>query len=788
VTEHFLLPDPSGIGARRVRPPFGFTPPRNPRRHGQALEQQLEAASPARPLRVADGVDPRYVFKLRSQSGFTESLLDGRQLQLLAEGQQSTYFVLADDGGVAFSKALESYAAGEDVDGGSGPLKSLYNNIDLIEPYGPNDRRGPGMDDLPAQGPILIDVTIWPSETYPEAVERADLLALVLQEIDGSELVRSVSARLSVVRCSLDRSRIDDLLDLYVVQSVRTPPVPYIDPSDWRDVDAEAIDVEWEESAPIGVLDDLPDTTHPVLKDHVRISSAPIVDGVAWAPSSQHGNLVSGLALGGAFAAPLRGGAAIEITGDVVVARVLESDASRGQDATRFPPDVLPMPLILESIRHLHEQGIRVFNLSFGYDEDYRPSHVGDLSEALDSLARELDVVIVVAAGNATMPGQVVDEPFNVRTGYPGYVDRADQGLAQPANAANLITVGGVAPGDAAWLRDPKQIATKAIAGVGEISPFSRTGPGFGKGDKRVNKPDFVAFAGNVVVTDTGMVNVRDQSSGVLSTASMPTGSFFHMAHGTSFASPKVAADAAAVLHRYPDASSNMVRALLASAARPTVGGDKISDARLRHRRYGFGFINRDDALDSGPLRATMTFDGDMQVDTTVLHPVPIPRSFALPRSSSRSIRVALAYDPPVRRGRREYTAATMAMDIYRNVTLEQLQERLRLQDPDDEQPLFSDRRRLSTQFQPSMNTWSESTLQVRQWQPKIMEVDDGDIYFIAVTHKTRTWFRSRDDYPRQRYALTVSLEDEGRLELDLETELTQQISLPARVRQQARS
>jgi hypothetical protein len=696
--------------------------------------------------------------------------------------------VLADDGGVAFSKALEAYAAGEDVDGASGPLKSLYNNIDLIEAYGPDDRRGPGMDDLPDQGQIIVDVTLWPSETYSEATERADLLALVMQEIDGTELARSISARLSIVRCSLERSRVDALLDLYVVQSIRTPPVPYIDPSDWRDLDAEAIDIEWEESAPIGVLDDLPDITHPVLKDHVRVSNAPIVSGVSWAPPSQHGNIVSGLALDGSFAAPVRDGAAIEISGDVVVARVLESDTARGQDATRFPPGVLPMPLILESIRHLHRQGIRVFNLSFGYDEDYRPSHVGDLSEALDGLARELDVVIVVAAGNATMPGQVAKEPFDVQHGYPGYVDRVDQGLAQPANAANLITVGGIAPGDAAWLRDPKQIGTQAVAGVGEISPFSRTGPGFGKGENRINKPDFVAYAGNVVVNDTGMVNVRDQSSGVLSTAAMPTGSLFHMAHGTSFASPRVAADAAAVFHRYPDASSNMVRALLASAARPTVGGDRIDDARLRHKRYGFGFISRRDALDSGARRATMTYDGAMEADTTVLHPIPIPRSFALPRSSSRSIRVALAFNPPVRRGRREYTAATMAMDIYRNVSLEQLQERLRLQDPDNEQPLFKDRRRLKDQFRPSMNTWSESTLQVRQWQPKIMEVDDGDVYYIAVTHKTRPWYRGRVDYPRQEYALTVSLEDEARLELDLETVLTQQVSLPARVRQQVRS
>ncbi len=788
MTEHFLLPEPSRVGLRRVSPGFGRTPSRNPRRHGEALTEQLATSLPREPLRVADGVDPRFVFKLRSDSGFPESVLEGRELHLLAEGRESTYFVLAEDGGEAFTAALTAYAEGDDIEGASGPLKSLYNNIDAISPYGPDDRRGPGMANLPVEGRLILDVTLWPSEDRSEALERVELLRLVLQEEDAQEVTSTVSARLSIVRCSIDRASVDALLDLYVVQTVRTPPLPYIDPSDWREIDADSLEIEWQESAPIGVLDDLPDVNHPVLRGHVEVSTAPITGGYAWASPSHHGTLVSGLALGRSFVKSVRDGLPVQLNGNVIVARVLESDSARGSDATRFPRSLLPTALVTQSIRHLHGLGVRVFNLSFGYSTDVRASHVGDMSEELDNLARELDVVIVVSSGNATLPLSRSGPLFDVIDDYPEYVDREGHALAQPANAANLITVGGIAPSDAPWLRNNSQIGTTAVAGVGEISPFSRTGPGFGKKPKRMNKPDFVEFAGNAVVDDIGMVSQKDQGSGVLSTASLTTGPFFQMVHGTSFASPVVAADAAAVLHRYPESSSNLIRALLASSARPTNAGLLVKEDHIRHNRYGFGTVRRDDALDSSPLRATMTYDGALAVDSTVLHPIPIPTDFALPRSATRRVRVALAFDPPVRRTRREYTAATMSLDIYRSVTLEELEDRLRRQDPENPQPLFSGKRRLATQFRPSMTAWSESTLQVREWAPTSMDPDDGDTYYLAVTHKARPWFRDRDDYTTQRYAVAVSLEDQGRIELDLETMLTQQITVPARVRARART
>lgn len=123
-----------------------------------------------------------------------------------------------------------------------------------------------------------------------------------------------------------------------------------------------------------------------------------------------------------------------------------------------------------------------------------------------------------------------------------------------------------------------------------------------------------------------------------------------------------------------------------------------------------------------------------------------------------------------------------MVTDAYRAVSMDALIERLRQQDPDDPQPLFADRRRL-TKFVPPHTAHRESTLQVKDWHPTVMDPDDGDAYFVVVTHKTRTWFRDRPDYLQQSYALAVSLFDEARTELDLTVAVTQTVSVQARTR-----
>ncbi|WP_243227429.1 S8 family peptidase [Microbacterium sp. CIAB417] len=730
-----------------------------------------------------DGVDARFVFKIKSEAGFADDhILSLRELEVLGTDDSATYFVLAEDGGRAFAAALERYGQGEDVEGGAGALKSLYNKIDSIAIYGPDDRRGPGVEDLPEVGLVTLDVTVWPSHDMSEALHRLALLELRVNELGGQIVAQSSIPRFTAARIKIDVAALTPLLALYIIESVRTPPVPFIDPSDWRGIEAETLSVEWSDSAPVGVLDDLPSSSHPLLEGHIRVHASPIALGRSWRAPGPHGTMVAGIALAPDIAGDLRAGPIVRVMGSVDAIRVLEP-VDGNPEATQFPPEVLPASLVVDSIRRLHAQGnVRVFNLSFGFDRDYGASHVGEFSEMLDELARELNIVIVVAAGNISVPFDgVLASGHHVADDYPSHLHLREHQLAQPANAAIAVTVGGIAHSDAPAERNPPRLGDRAIAHVGHVSPFSRTGPGHGQLANRMNKPDFVAAAGNVIIDDTGFANIRDQGTGVLGPASRASGPLFRMGHGTSFATPAVSRAAAAVLHEYPDASANLVRALLASAAELPAGANDL-DEKTRHARYGFGVVRLSEAVASRPQRVTMTYEGEMAVDTSVIHPIPIPRGFSLPRSSSRTIRIALAFDPPVRRTRREYTAATMVTDAYRNVDVDSLMERLSQQDPDNPQPLFGDRRRLQN-FRPPHTAHRESTLQVKDWRPTVLEADDGDAYFVVLTHRTRTWFRDREDYRSQPYALTVTLLDEARTELDLAMAVTQTVTVRARNR-----
>ncbi len=170
-----------------------------------------------------------------------------------------------------------------------------------------------------------------------------------------------------------------------------------------------------------------------------------------------------------------------------------------------------------------------------------------------------------------------------------------------------------------------------------------------------------------------------------------------------------------------------------------------------------------------------MYFDGAIQSDTVAIHPVPIPPGFTRGRSA-RSISVALAFDPPVRRQRREYLAGEMTFDLLLNVSPEEVAERYERQG-EDRVDLFTDRRRLD--LKPGPTRTVNSTLQVRRVFRKQLDPDDGDIYYLAVKHRPAPWTSGG----QQPYAVVVEIVDEEQEELDLYAEVQQRVRLPARVR-----
>ena len=778
--DHLLLPDRVAVPTRRQGGGGGAAPSRNPRTHGGDLERQLQrAVTVGREIRVVEGIDPGLVFKIQAIPGARLDDADWRRrgLTLLGDTEDWTYFVLSsEDIPGQLQAELARYSEGEDREGGVAPLKTFFNALEDIRPYSRDDRRSP---DLPAEldaltRPLVVDVVVWPSANFPEAGRRLAQARLVVARFDGEVLAADDRPRFTVLRASISGEGVEALLGLSVVERVRLPPTPYVEPSEWTELSAEDLDVQAADSEPIGIIDDGIADGHPLFGGGGVASVRAFPAEHDWGPPGYHGTMVAGLAAFGEFERPLRAGEVFERRSAVHQARVLEPDPDF-PDRTRFAPSTTPHQAIEDAIRTLHhEENVRVFNLSITDSLSYSGPHVGLWTESLDSLIRELGIVVVVATGNRIVsPSGVIDTGQNAWSDYPHYVLAPGGRVAEPAPAALALTAGSLARFDAPQTpRGEARVGDRAIAAVNEISPFSRSGPGAHKG----TKPDVVEYGGNWVLNDIDLIETDNYGVGVVSIAMETRGRLFRVSSGTSFSAPRVARLVADLWPAYPEASANLIRALVGISSRvPDPARQQFPHDADRLRAVGYGRPTRSLAESSSGPRVVMYFDGSMATDTVSIHPVPIPPSFVRGRAARR-IGVSLAFDPPVRRQRREYLAGTMSFDLLRNVLPEEIRQRYQRQGAERVE-LYADRRRVN--LKPGTRHVENSTLQVRFTSPRLLNADDGDVYYLVVTHQAAPWAEPGD----QRYALAVELAEEEREELDLYVEVQERVRIPARAR-----
>lgn len=778
MAEHLPLPARIPLSSRRQAAGRGpRAPQRNPRRHGQQLTREvMEAIAYSAELRVLEGVDPGLVFKIRAAHGIDEANFTNRGLSFLGETRNFTYFVYSGEEPDKLLSQLQRYGQGPDELGGKGTGRTFFDVLDRIEPYGPEDRRGRGIpEDLgELEDPAVVDVIAWPSHDAKEAERRLGQIRAVIDNVGGEELASDVRRQFTILRGRLPHEAIDAMLGLSAVERVVAPSVPFIEPSDWMQRQLDDLDVEIDAGGePLGVIDDGVAAGHPLLSELV-LTQRSFPDNHTWEPIGPHGNLVAGLAAYGDFEAPLRDGQALRGRGPIHCARVLEPTPGL-PGATRFPPQALVHQVIEQALRTLHgEEGVRVFNISIGSDDAYSGPHVGLSTESLDALVRELGLLLVLAAGNHPVHSvpMRMESGGHVLTDYPAYTLEELARVCEPGPAALALTVGSIARSDASQTPDGRaRVGDRAIARPGELSPFSRTGPGAYRGVK----PDVVDYGGNWVVNDAGYLETVNPGVATISLGD-GGGRLFGLAAGTSFAAPRVARLAADIWGRYPEASANLVRALIGIASRvPRPIEAQYPGDEERLRAVGYGRPVPELALDSGVNRVVMYFDGEMESDTVAIHPVPIPDSFARGRSQRR-ISVALAFDPPVRRQRREYLAAEMSFDFLRNVEPEEIARRYARQG-DERVDLWTDRHRFP--LKPGSTRTSKSTLQVRRAFPRELRVDDGDLYYLAVKHKPASWASGG----AQRYAVVVEIVDEERQQLDIYAEAQEQVRVRPRIR-----
>ena len=745
----------------------------------------MESAVSVPPRVPAEGVDPRTVFKVQAKSRLK---VEQRGLQFLGDTVDWCYFVVPDE--VAATKFLGDLAAYHSGSG-SRTIEDFFGDIEGIERYGPADRRGHGLPDPGYSGSTTVDVLLWPSSDADEARGRLEQVESVVEAAQGEVLDRDRRPSSTMARVRVSSPALDALLELMAVERVRMPAKPFLEPSAWFNASADDLTAESPIDVTIGVIDDGVHAGHPLLKDLVD-SQVDVPSGRQWGEAGIHGSMVAGLAAYGDIEKTLRNGRPFPAPARLAVVRVLEPDP-RNRTATVFPADTPEHLVVEEAIRALHDQGVRIINLSIADDHPYSGPHVGLWTESLDRLARELDVLIVAAAGNSGIAalGQVTKDDSAYRW-YPGYTLDAEARIAEPGIAASVVTVGSIArSGASAILGAKSDLSDVAIAGENQISPFSRTGPGLnGTFKLGAVKPDFVHYGGNCVRTSLGHLNYHDHGAAVVSTSLGPSGRLFYSSSGTSYAAPRVARTAAEILHTYPAASANLLRVLLGiSAEVPNQARSQFPDNEESRRAFGYGMPDKDRAVNSERARVVLLHEGEIVVDTVAIHPIPMPESFTTGKSD-RTITVAVAHDPPVRRQRREYTAGHLELDFYRAMSIDEVEEVVRKQPRGEPVPTVQDRRRVASKLEPGSQTCGSSTLQVRTWQAKSansLNPDDSDTYYLVVKHFKERWAdHLKEDYTNQKYALAVQLEDRSRIDIDLYADVQSHVRVRARAETQS--
>jgi hypothetical protein len=666
---------------RRKSPGFGGGASRNAGQHRQKIESELDQAIQTQvSRRRPQAIDPSLILRVRLAGAVPQEEWDRVGLTVVSTDPDRTLVLFASNEEMeTFRERLNAYSGPIPVGQKHPPHAGFFAAIEAIESVDPKDRIGPRLrnegfidpTDFPDEATTL-DVELWDLGRRELRRQKLDEIKAYVEAMGGQVLDDYVGPSITMARVRASGPVIRALLSVEDIASVDLPPQPDLETAIAMDLDiGEVPDVEEiDPDAPIiGVVDSgLND--HPFLDD-ARVGSIAVPDAMGTADEYGHGTRVSGVAILGNLKDQLAGDV-ISRAARLCTARVV--NAAGDFDDRRLVPTNMR-----DAITRLHDQfGCRLFVIALADRRRvYDGGKVGSWSATLDELARELDVLIIVAAGNRNpRSGNRVEEGV---TGYPEYLTEPSNRLFEPAAAVNVVTVGSLAHGDGLDGDLGEYVGVRPIASSNEPSPFTRIGPGV---DKSV-KPEFVDLGGTMVM-DPAVRALRDgqqvATCGVLTTHHLAQQRLITAGSGTSYAAPLVAFKASQLLRQFPNASANLLRALMGlSAEVPAEAINRLAlfDKEQVRAVCGYGQIDTERASFSDDARVVLYAEDSLPIDHFAVYEIPIPDLYQMTRGR-RHIRVSLAFDPPVRHTRLDYAGVGMSFRLVRGWQQESIFEHFR--------------------------------------------------------------------------------------------------------------
>lgn len=808
---------------RRRRNAYGKPPPRRPESsHGAVIKEGVDSAlSTVEAARQVAGIAPGrlLVLEFSSLDPGCRNVFEERFDASIVEER-----LVNDENGNEITKILVQFpsieaifrlkAEAEQYQKNSSEIAELplgirrkfFDGLEIIRPVSREERIGKRLlrEGFPEKEPFCIDVDLW----HPGIGDNAYAVLNDLQKIcnkQGGQVVEDLrTSSLVLARVKANRELAETLLDLDLVAQVNLPPVlPVVYKSLFDDIEPLPDHMQPTGSEPVVVvIDSGVLAAHPLLRGWV-IDEMDFDSGEGTAVDKQgHGTEVAGLAMYGNIAQCIESN---RWTPDVLIAsaKVLRGspDDFPGPSQAVFPENHRPEALIERAIRHYHEtRECRVFNLSVGNTDDvYDGGRQFAWAEVLDQLARELDIVIVVAAGNN--PDPPIPDGGITRTRAMFQEDVRDKllldtdaRLCNPATSAISVTVG-------AFARSARPRTQDSFAGApeGAPAPFSRTGPGYeSKETQRAIKPEFVAYGGNLAINRIAReqpewandLHLGEPTTKLITDDGRP----LTAVSGTSCAAPQVshaaawALDAASRSLGAP-ASANTARAILGVNSemlpcdREWLLDPEGKETWDKLRLAGYGMVNEDRVRASLANDALLIASDSVQENRWHVYQVAVPPAFFSGRGE-RGIAVSLAFDPPVRSSRREYLARTMRLEVMKGLELEEVIEwRSPYPGPRGDAPNFPPSKLLD--LRPTRADIQWSTLQVRRkmWarKPILPQIEHAEDPLLHVVVGCQNRFPHGED-PNQRYSVAMRFWHSSP-QIDLYQPLYQQLRERVRIR-----
>lgn len=751
---------------RRKRPGFGSdVPARNRAEHSGKIRDELNAAiETQRRRRKPELVDPSLILRVEMSGASMEEDWERLGLTIVSSNADRSLILFSSREEMEQLRNRLNEYEGEIPPGQKNArYQTFINSIENVGEVEPKDRIGPRfgeegfsrVDDFLDEEMYWTDVELWEIGRREARVRKLDQIEAYVVAQGGEIADRYVGPSLTVVRAHLTGGLLKTLLTIEEIASIDLPPQPDLETAEALELELGDMPVpnQVPEDAPLIGIIDSGINDHPLLAD-ILVGSIGVPPTLGTADNFGHGTRVGSIAVFGDIRAQLAVGT-MNRGAKLCSAKIVNEHGEF--DNRRLVPNQMR-----EAITTLNEQyGCRIFVISLGDKRlSYKGGKVGNWAATLDELARELDVVIFVSSGNRNpRGGNRVEQGV---TEYPDYLLENANRFFEPAGAINVLTVGSISHGEGI---DPVLAPFSNVMPItreDEPSPFSRIGPGVAG----AIKPDLVEKGGTMIY-DAAVMRLRagDEvaSAGVLALHHLYLDQLITSCSGTSYSAPKAAFNAAQILARIPEASANLVRALMVgSASVPDAAVNRLARAgeNASSKICGHGQPNLEKAAFSDDDRVVLYAEDSLQIDHFAIYRIPIPEPFKS-GNGRRTLKVTLAYDPPIRHTRSDYMGTNMSFRLLRGCPEDIIVDHFRRRaQTEGKGPELAGRFNCSPA--PGPNIREKGTVQTATATFHRELIRYGDMYHLVVRCE-QGWF---GDAGNQAFAVVVEMaqEDEVRL------------------------